>query len=129
MAYNYNKLIATALRLIDKFGQTVEWRQHLTTKPDPTKPWIVADDAPTIYKPRMVILPIEKDDQVFLRQINGTEAKIGDMYGLIGRVTAFDPTAGQNTIKDANGAILTVLNTDKLAPSGVPLLYTVIFNG
>ncbi len=77
----------------------------------------------------MVILPIEKDDQVFLRQINGTEAKIGDMYGLIGRVTAFDPTAGQNTIKDANGAILTVLNTDKLAPSGVPLLYTVIFNG
>jgi hypothetical protein len=126
----FDRAIATALRLINKYGQIVEWKQLQEGVPaNPDTPWIGGEPTTAIYSPVICILPLDKEGSEFLRQLGGTEALTGNMYGLMGQI-GFDPLIGQNTIKTLHdNKILTINTIDLLSPNGQKVLYTINITG
>ena len=122
----YDRQIATALRLIAKYGQIATWRQIVDGVPDPETPWLPVGSAPVDYSPHICFLPLDRDGKEFLMSIGQTEAVSGSMYGLMGNV-AFVPNIRDTVIRD--GVSLEIKSIDLLSPNGQKILYTMIFNG
>ena len=120
----YDRQIETAKRLIKKYGQSVIWRQLNEFIPDTDKPWKPETLPGTDYTPEMAFFTINKENRQFIHFITGTEAKIGDVYGLMGNVS-FTPSLKDIVIRD--GVEYRILNIDLLSPNGQKVLYTVEF--
>lgn len=120
----FDRQIEMAKRLIKKNGQTVTWRQLNETIPDAGKPWKPESLPGTDYTPEIALFTINKENRQFIHFITGTEAKIGDVYGLMGNVS-FEPSLKDIVIRD--GVTYRILNIDLLSPNGQKILYTVEF--
>lgn len=120
----FDRAIATALRLIKKNGQLVDWlpQQKAT---DIDEPW--KDEATEIEPEKVYIcfLPVDKEMQGFLTYLKGTEVPIGSMVGLMGAVD-FEPALGDTVIRDGN--TLRPSYIELLSPNGQKILYTIGFN-
>lgn len=122
----FDRQIATALRLIKKNGQPVKWRQIPTTEPDPLKPWKPVGGAPVDRTVDICFLPLDLQNKEFLASLGNTEAAVGSFYGLMGAVS-FTPNIKDVVLRD--GVLLEIASIDLLSPNGQAILYTVIFNG
>ncbi|UYE91987.1 head closure [Klebsiella phage vB_KmiS-Kmi2C] len=120
----FDRQVEMAKRLIKKNGQTVTWRQLNETIPDAGKPWKPESLPGTDYTPEIAFFTINKENRQFIHFITGTEAKIGDVYGLMGNVS-FEPSLKDIVIRD--GVTYQILNIDLLSPNGQKILYTVEF--
>lgn len=120
----FDRQIDMAKRLIKKNGQTVTWRQLNETIPNAGKPWKPESLPGTDYTPEIAFFTINKENRQFIHFITGTEAKIGDVYGLMGNVS-FEPSLKDIVIRD--GVTYRILNIDLLSPNGQKILYTVEF--
>ncbi|MES2180718.1 MAG: hypothetical protein V4493_01290 [Pseudomonadota bacterium] len=122
----FDKSIQTALRLIKKNGQKVDWITATHSIPDSTKPWLPVDNTYTTYQPFICFLPINFRHQEFFNYIKDIEAVTGKFIGLMGNV----PFAPKVTdVVTRNGDKLDIDSIDLLSPNGQKVLYTIIFNG
>lgn len=122
----FDRQIATALRLIQKNGQLVQWVVKQNTQ-DPSQPWLEVEAAPVKHNVYICFLPVDKDNREFINFLRGSnELKIGSLIGLMGNVS-FNPS-GEDFV-ERDGATLPILNIDPLSPNGQKILYTVEFKG
>lgn len=122
----FDRQIATALRLIKKNGQLVQWRQFQRAD-DPSDPAAVIESAPVDRDVYICFLPVDKDNKEFINYLRGTnEIKMGSLIGLMGQVS-FEPDAADVVMRD--GKPLEIFNVDLLSPNGQKILYTVEFKG
>lgn len=122
----FDRQIATALRLIQKNGQLVQWRQLQRTD-DPSDPAAVIEGPPVDRNVYICFLPVDKDNKEFINYLRGTnEIKMGSLIGLMGNVP-FTPDGSDYVIRD--GKTLEIFNIELLSPNGQKVLYTVEFKG
>lgn len=122
----FDRQIATALRLIKKNGQLVQWRQLQRTE-NPAEPGEVISAPPIDRNVYICFLPVDKDNKEFINYLRGTnEIKMGSLIGLMGQVS-FTPDPADLVIRD--GVTLEMFNVDLLSPNGQKILYTVEFKG
>lgn len=121
----FDRSIATAKRLIAKYGQAVTWRQITDVLPDPNEPWNPGE--PEIVNNTVVIafLPVGKEQLETLRLRPGTEVpKVSEMGYMFGGVE-FEPNMKDVVVR--NGVELSIVYIDELHPNGQEILYTVLF--
>lgn len=122
----FDRQIKSALRLIEKNGQVVTWRQPQRTQ-NFNEPWKVASAAPINHSPRICFLPVDKETRELIAYLRGNnELKSGSVIGLMGNVS-FTPAATDFVIRD--GVNLEIASIDVLSPNGQKILYTVEFKG
>lgn len=114
----YTNLIATALRLITRFGQTVQVRTYTDgTLPDANYPWEPATGTSSDQSTVGVILDFRPD------QVEGYAYQRGDKLcyipasGLTGEITE------KMTIVDAEGGEWAIISASRVAPSAEDILW------
>ena len=121
----YDRQIATAARLVSKYGQPVTWRRVADGAPaDPLKPWKPTAATNTDVTVDMVFVPKGKNSE-FLALMKGTEVPKGELVGYMA-AQSFTPTLKDLVIRD--GVALSVCSIDPIAPNGDVILYTVSFD-
>lgn len=121
----FDRQVATALRLIQKNGQRVIWRQRGEGISDPQAPWLPVSDITVDNTPFICFLPLESGKE-FLMSMGKGEAATGAFYGLMG-AQSFAPSLKDTVIRD--GIELDIDSIDVLSPNGQVILYTIVFNG
>lgn len=120
----YDRAIATAKRLIEKKGQTVQWRKN--TGEAGSEPWKSQRPAAgTLPEVKIVFFPPDEGSRRTLQQITGVELPRADEYGLMAAVP-FSPQAGDAVLRAGIGSA--VVGVSPLAPGGDVVLYTLWFS-
>jgi hypothetical protein len=123
MSAFYDRMAATALRLIERFGQTATLSD--TPEPDP-------DDYDPVTGTGPVIVPVTQPGQVILLDYTEQEAGIINAAGslvqqgdkkimLAAKGLAWAPTMATTIIAD--GLTWTIVNIKSTNPAGTPLVY------
>lgn len=121
----FDGAIATATRLIKKYGQKVTWVQ-VKDGANPSQPWKPAaanDTNKTVY----ICFVSAKDNEwrKFLATLTGTEVPVGKLAGIMAGGLSFEPTLKDKVVRA--GKTLTVTNIDVIAPNEQKVLYTLEF--
>ena len=123
MSAFYDRMAATALRLIERFGQTATLSD--TPEPDP-------DDYDPVTGTGPVTVPVTQPGQVILLDYTAQEAGIINAAGslvqqgdkkimLAAKELAWPPTMTTTILAD--GLTWTIINIKTTNPAGTPLLY------
>lgn len=64
---------------------------------------------------------VGRGSQEFLALLANTEIPVGQEIGLLAGGLPFEPSGVDHVIRD--GAVLTVKSIDRIAPSGIPVMY------
>jgi hypothetical protein len=121
----FDRQIQTAIRLIKKNGQQVDWIKKVVT-PNPSEPWNETSSDVVAGKPFICFLPLDLQGKQFLISLGAApEIAQGTYYGLMGAVN-FQPSTADKVLRD--GKYLEIGSVDLLSPNGQKLLWTVIFN-
>ena len=123
MSAFYDRMAATALRLIERFGQTATLSD--TPEPDP-------DDYDPVTGMGAAIMPVTQPGQVILLDYTMQEAGIINAAGslvqqgdkkimLAAKGLAWAPTMTTTILAD--GLTWTIINIKTTNPAGTPLLY------
>lgn len=128
MAYPQTQ-IETAQRLIKKFGQLGTWIIPGVSVPvDPNNPWgsVTPGDDET-YDVYIVPLPEDRQGYEWVKYIAGTEIPDGNGYLLMAGGLEFEPDISHSVLLADGITTLKPSKINKLAPTGIPILYTVKF--
>jgi len=128
MSQFYDRMASTALRLIERFGQTITLRDTVPGEYDP----VTGSQTPDVEvdQPAQAILQDYALQQSGMSYAEGTVIKQGDKKILVAAMTkdANDqpvqltpPTL--TTIVIADGATWTIVNIKEINPAGTPLVY------
>lgn len=121
----FDRQIATAKRLIAKYGQTCIWRKVANGAPvDSLKPWKPTASETSDNNASIVFLPASRENRELLRYLKGTEIPVGSIQGLMPAVS-FEPTLKDVVIRD--GKQLRLKSIDPVSPNGEIILYTLEF--
>lgn len=120
----YDRPIATALRLIAKYGQVCEWRKTGVVVPDdPARPWLGGSQSQVLHQPSIAFVPATSGASDFgltkFRQGGGDSASFST-FGLMG-AQDFTPEVVDKLTRD--GEPLVIVAVDTLAPNGEPILH------
>lgn len=128
----YDRQVATALKLIAKFGQQtgVLWNQANNTPVD-GEPWL-AEAAPVSYPVIIAFLPYTRIGHDFMAYLGKTEVPTGTIVGyMAGGGLPFLPALADTVTRVDPGTQSTDLyridDIDRLAPNGQNILWTVYF--
>jgi hypothetical protein len=124
---NTQRIINTALRLIKRNGQLVTWKKQNVQIANAAKPWQYSAGTlnPNSFQTYICFLPAGTSTfQALIHLIRGTDVPMGAPMGLMAP-GAFTPEITDSV--DKAGEILVIKSIDPLAPTGVPLLYTIEF--
>jgi hypothetical protein len=118
--FDYDDMSATALSLIDEFGQAATWRQIRASggpKPyDPTGRTVV--DFPVT----LVFLPVKRIGRETVSQ-SATEQRKGGVRVFMGQVSGFVPSAKDVIVR--GGKELRIASIQETNPAGTPVLYEI----
>ncbi|WP_312381618.1 hypothetical protein [Stutzerimonas balearica] len=128
MSQFYDRMASTALRLIERFGQTVTLRDTVPGEYDP----VDGSQTPDVEvdQPAQAILQDYALQQSGMSYAEGTVIKQGDKKILVAAMT--NDANGQpvqltpptlTTIVIADGATWTIVNIKEINPAGTPLVY------
>lgn len=119
----YARQIATAKRLIAKYGATCTFRRLPDAPQDADKPWLVTSQGSqqSFAGIKVCILPYSRINRESQQQIGGTEIQFGDFQGLMASQT-FVPTLTDLIVQ--NGKTYRIKKITTLAPDGTDILYT-----
>lgn len=121
----FDRQIGTALKLIKKNGQSVQWVKQVITS-NPAEPWNETSVPTVVGNPFICFLPLDLQGKQFLVSLGSSpEIAQGSYYGLMGNVN-FEPSTTDIVIRD--GKNLEISTIDLLSPNGQLILWTVIFN-
>lgn len=122
----FDRQIQTALRLIKKNGQQVDWVKTEETVLNPDMPWLPVGTIETTYRPYICFLPLDLQGRKFLMSLGtAPEIAVGSYYGLMGAVS-FIPSKEDKIIRD--GQSLSIESIDLLSPNRQKILWTIIVN-
>lgn len=128
MSQFYDRMASTALRLIERFGQTITMRDTVPGEYDP----VTGSQTPDVEvnQPAQAILQDYALQQAGMSYAEGTVIKQGDKKILVAAMTkdANDQpvqiTPPKLTTKVlADGATWTIVNVKEINPAGTPLVY------
>lgn len=114
----FDRQIATARRLIEKYGEACLWQQP-GEKDDSVKPWHGSEmDPPEPHAVKIVFLPNGGDNSIaaVIAALGDTEVNIASEYGLMPAVD-FDP-ATSDTLTDSAGNNVEIVKMTPLRPNG-----------
>jgi len=128
MSQFYDRMASTALRLIERFGQTITLRDTVPGEYDP----VTGSQTPDVEvdQPAQAILQDYALQQSGMTYAEGTVIKQGDKKILVAAMTKdangqpvqlTPPTLTTTVIAD--GATWTIVNVKEINPAGTPLVY------
>ena len=120
----YDRQIATALRLIEKYGQQCEVRKSGVAVPDdPHRPWLGGEAPPQVHTPHIAFVPATSGASSFgmtkFRDRDANSASFST-FGLMG-AQDFTPQVTDQLSRD--GQPLVIVAVDTLSPNGEPILH------
>jgi len=113
--------IATAQRLISKFGQSCTWRKTAVSTPNPAKPWEMIPGVATDVTVKVVFVSKFKE-HFFLKYMANTEIPEGLFVGYMA-AQSFTPAINDILIRGSE--TLTIQAIDIVAPNGELILYII----
>lgn len=121
----FDRQISTALRLIEKNGELVQWKIVQDGTPfDPLKPWKPSSSVVTTKDVTICFLPLTRVGDESLHRMKNSEVPTGCDQGLMGAVD-FEPSEKDVIVR--NGKEWRIENISILAPNGQNILYTIEF--
>lgn len=119
MSQFYDRMASTALRLIERFGQTVTLRDIVPGEYDP----VTGAQTPDVEanQPAQAILQDYALQQSGMSYADGTVIKQGDKKILVAAQGITQPQLTTTVIAD--GATWTIVNIKEINPAGTPLVY------
>lgn len=119
MSQFYDRMASTALRLIERFGQTITLRDTVPGEYDP----VTGETTPEtpIDQPAQAILQDYAPQQSGMSYAEGTVIKQGDKKILVAAQGLTPPTLTTTVLAD--GATWTIINVKEINPAGTPLVY------
>jgi len=121
MIGQYDRQIATALRLIAQYGMVCQWHKDTLVLDDPTKPWQGGGGAPAVKTPSIVFIPATDGASGFgLSKFRDGETQSFSTFGLMGAVD-FEPLTTDSVYRD--GQPLVISAVDVLKPNEQVVLY------
>jgi len=119
MSAFYDKMGATALRLIERFGQTITLRDTVPGEYDP----VTGGSTPetTVDQPAQAILQDYALQQSGMTYAEGTVIKQGDKKILVAAQGLTPPQLTTTVL--AGGVTWTIVNIKEINPAGTPLVY------
>ena len=126
MAGRYDRQIATAKRLIAKYGELCTVTVQGADMPDPAKPWIIIPGVPVVYQDvSIAFLPINKEQRESLIYRKGEEVAKSSTIGYMGVVLfEVDLTI---IVTRKSGQQLFLNDIQDLNPNGDKILFTLVF--
>jgi hypothetical protein len=128
----FNRQLATAVRLIAKYGASCTWTKRIETAHDNSKPWKQDQDNATPYTVKMVMLRNKGNSaapawaQALIHLMQGTDIPAGKPAALLAaKNLTFVPD--QTDLVMLNGATMKVESIDPIAPDGLPIIYIIKF--
>lgn len=122
---SYDAAIKTAKKLIKAKGQSVKWCKKVITK-SASQPWKIEDSEVEEANVDICFLPVNRSNLETYAQRDGVSIARVSAIGYMGAVD-FTPSIGDYIERD--GKNLSIEYIDVVAPSGVPILYTILFRG
>ena len=120
----FDRQIATAERLIKKYGQAVIWRQ-IVDIPNTDQPW-KASAQTTVEQPvTIAFIPMTREYKEMFVFKDKTEVTSGFVVGLMKGNIPFTP--GPKDVVVRNGKTYDIETLDPLSPNGQQILWTMIF--
>lgn len=121
----FDRQIATAIRLIKKYGQVIAWRQTLN-EDDIVEPWKeeAPDEVTPDKTPSIVFLYSDNKAEETLGFMVGSDIPNGTLIGYMGSVD-FTPSISDIVIRDSE--VLRIKNINVLSPNGQIILYIIEF--
>lgn len=119
----FERQIATATRLIAKYGETCLW-QKPGEKDPAVKPWKDSEiDPPAPTPVKIVFFPNGGDNAIaaVIAALGDTDATVASEYGLMAAVS-FDP-ATSDTLTDSAGNNVEIVKMTPLRPNGEIILW------
>ena len=124
----FDRQIATAKRLIAKYGEPVTWHSAPTSVPsDDDQPWNGTDVKP-IDRPgiRVAFFPTNSSIGQLIRMMRNSDIPTGNELGYMAQVP-FE-VSSLDTLTRRNGSVYRIKNIDPLDPNGEGvILYTLEF--
>jgi len=119
MSQFYDRMASTALRLIERFGQTITLRDTVPGEYDP----VTGSQTPDVEvnQPAQAVLQDYALQQSGMSYAEGTVIKQGDKKILVAAQGLTPPTLTTTVI--AGGATWTIVNIKEINPAGTPLVY------
>jgi len=125
----YQRMAATTLRLIERFGQTVILRDETPGEFDP----VTGGSTPSVIidQPVQAILQDYGLQQPGTSYAAGTEIRQGDKKIMVSALAASEDGPKQltppqlTTLVIAGGVTWTIVNIKEINPAGTPLLYEI----
>jgi len=119
MSAFYDRMSATALNLIARFGQAITLRDTVPGEYDP----VTGGSTPetTVDQPAQAILQDYALQQAGMSYAEGTVIKQGDKKILVAAQGLTPPQLTTTVIAD--GATWTIVNIKEINPAGTPLVY------
>lgn len=126
MAGVYDRSIATAQRLIAKWGEDCKWQKPAPkTGGVPGYPEFGETPEPVPCKIAFFSSrDLGRGSAEFLALLQGTEVPAGKEIGLLAGGIGFTPEL-TDTITRADSSVISIEKIDRLAPAGIPVLYYV----
>lgn len=120
----FARQVATAKRLIAKYGATCTFRRLPDAPQDANKPWLVTSQGSAVSYPgiKVCILPYSRINRETQQQIADTEIQFGDFQGLMAS-QVFVPSL-TDVILNGQGLVYRIKKITTLAPDGTDILYT-----
>lgn len=119
----YDRQIGTALRLIAKTGQSVEWNSE-TDSANADNPWDSETNVTTKTTVNICFLPVGLSDLPTFKYADLSDVPRGAVKGLMGNVP-FEPKLKDWVIR--NGKRLNIDQVKELSPNGEKILFTILF--
>uniref|UniRef100_A0AAU6W1F2 Head-tail joining protein n=1 Tax=Pseudomonas phage Pavpe01 TaxID=3138545 RepID=A0AAU6W1F2_9VIRU len=123
----YDRQVATAKRLIAKYGELVTWNSYGASVPeDPAEPWNPTDIEPDKHTVRVAFFPTGSSISQLIRFMKNGDIETGNELGYMAQVP-FVPS-GKDTLTRTDGSEYRIKNIDPIDPNGEGvILYTVEF--
>lgn len=122
----FDRQIATAQRLIKKYGEQVIW-QSAPDSEDNGQPWNPEPVEPVDHRVVVAFFPTNSSIGQLIRMMRNSDVPTGNELGYMAQVSGFVPSS-LDTIVRKSGAVYRIKNIDPLDPNGEGvILYTLEF--
>jgi hypothetical protein len=119
--YDFSSAIATAQRLITKYGQPCYWRRvQPLTNVNPLAPWLVGTGSDIDVPVTILFTQSRGTLTALLQYARNSDVSVGGLRGLM---SAQDFTPDLQDVILKNGSAYALQSINPIAPNGTPILY------